>query len=124
MEVKSFEDLDVRKESMQLTVLVYEALQGCKDFGFRDQIQRSAISVPSNIAEGFERRSHKEFVQYLYVAKGSAAELKTQLYLAVKIRYIDSVVGQQLIDQTTKIASMLYRLIEYRQKFIENKEKH
>lgn len=121
MEIKSFEDLDVWKESMQLTVSVYEALQVCKDFGFRDQIQRSAVSVPSNIAEGFERRSHKEFVQFLFVAKGSAAELKTQLYLTIKLRYVDATVGQSLVDQTTKIASMLYRLIAYRQKLIENK---
>ncbi len=67
---------------MQLCVDVYALLKDCRDYSFRDQIQRSAVPVPSNIAEGFERQTDKEFVQFLFIAKGSCAELRTQLYLA------------------------------------------
>lgn len=67
--IEKFEDLNVWKESMCLSVELYKSLKDCKDYGFRDQIQRSAISIPSNIAEGFERQSNKEFIQFLYFLK-------------------------------------------------------
>ena len=88
--VKSFEDLEIWKEAMQQAVEVYENIKGCKDFAFKDQIQRAAVSVPSNIAEGFERNTNKEFIQFLYIAKGSNGELITQLYLTITFKYIDT----------------------------------
>jgi four helix bundle protein len=87
--IEKFEDLEVWKESMRLAVDVYHHFKSLHDFGFRDQIQRSAVSIPSNIAEGFERHSNKEFIQFLFVAKGSAAELRTQLYLPIEIKFIE-----------------------------------
>jgi len=86
---EKFEDLNVWKESMKLSVDVYKAIKNCKDFGFRDQIFRSTVSIPSNIAEGFERQSNKEFIQFLYIAKASCGELRTQLYLAIKINLLE-----------------------------------
>jgi len=86
--VKSFEDLDIWKQSMRQATEIYGVLKDCKDFAFKDQIQRSAVSVPSNIAEGFERNTNKEFIQFLYIAKGSNGELTTQLYLAITLKYI------------------------------------
>ena len=83
-----FEDLEMWKEGMQVCVRVYELLKDCKDFGFRDQIQRSAVSIPSNIAEGYERQTDKEFIHFLFIAKGSCGELRTQLYLAKELKYI------------------------------------
>ena len=114
MKADSFEDLEVWKESMRLAVEVYNLLKDCRDYGLRDQMQRASVSVPSNISEGFERQTNKEFAQFLYIAKGSAAELRTQIYLAIQLNVIDKKVGMELVDKTKKIASMLYRLIQAR----------
>lgn len=109
-----FEDLDVWKEAMQLAVRIYDNVKNCKDYSFRDQIQRAAVSVPSNIAEGFERQTNKEFVRFLYIAKGSSGELRTHLYLAISLKYINEEIGTKFIKTAEKISAMLYRLIEYR----------
>jgi len=109
--VESFEDLEVWKEGMDVVRKVYASLKGCKDFGLRDQMQRAAVSIPSNIAEGFERRSNKEFIQHLYIAKGSCAELRTQVMISMEIGIIDKGSGEQLVEQMKKVARMLYRLI-------------
>ena len=77
-----FEDLEVWKKSCRLTVSIYKSLQDCNDRCFKDQMTRAALSIPSNIAEGAERRSKKEFINFLSIAKGSAAELRTQIYIA------------------------------------------
>lgn len=114
MKAEFFEDLEVWKEGMRLTVEVYNLLKECRDYGLRDQMQRAAVSVPSNIAEGFERQTNKEFAQFLYIARGSAAELRTQIYLAIQLNVIDKKVGMELVDKTKKIASMRYRLIQAR----------
>ena len=111
---QSFEDLTVWKEGMRLCVDVYALLKECRDYGFRDQIQRSSVSIPSNIAEGFERQTDKEFVQYLFIAKGSCAELRTQLYLASELKIIEKQQGLELIDRTKKLSSMLQKLITVR----------
>jgi len=99
---------------MHLSVEIYQLFSGCRDFGFRDQLQRAAVSIPSNIAEGYERNTNKEYIQFLYIAKGSCGELRTQLYLAEKLGYITSENANQLINKTRKISSMLYNLIKTR----------
>jgi len=108
---QTFEDLTVWKEGMRLCVDVYALLKECRDYGFRGQIQRSAVSVPSNIAEGFERQIDKKFIQYLFIAKGSYAELRTQLYLASELKYIEKEKIVNFIDRTKKLSSMLQNLI-------------
>jgi four helix bundle protein len=114
VKIEKFEDLNVWKESMDLSIELYKKLKDCKDYGFRDQIHRSMISVPSNIAEGFERQSNKEFIQFLYIAKASCGELRTQLYLAIKINMIEKRRGEEFIERTRKISSMLFKLIKTR----------
>ena len=84
------------------------------DYGFKDQIQRASVSVPSNIAEGFERNSNKEFIQYLFISKGSAGELRTQLYLAIELKLIQKEKGLELLEISKKISAMLYKLIKTR----------
>jgi four helix bundle protein len=79
--MEALERLDVWKRSCRLRVDLYKTLATCGDYGFRDQITRSALSVPSNIAEGYERDSPKEIVRFLRIAKGSWGELRTQLYI-------------------------------------------
>ena len=90
--IEKFEDLIVWQKAHELAVGIYGLTSRepfCRDFGLRDQIQRSAVSVMSNIAEGFERYSRPEFRQFLSVARGSVAEVRSQLYLARSLQYVD-----------------------------------
>ena len=105
-----FEDLDVWKRSARLSAEIYKALAELKDFGFRDQITRSGLSVPSNIAEGYERESNKEIANFLNYAKGSAGELRTQIYIGIDIGYIDKQTGKQWLAEAEAISKMLYAL--------------
>ena len=114
--VTSFEDLFIWKEGLQLSIDLYKCLSTCKDFGLRDQIQKSSVSVPSNIAEGFERGSDKEFIRFLYYAKASSGELRTQLYIAKTIKIIDEIKCDLFIDKTKRIASMIQKLINKKKK--------
>jgi four helix bundle protein len=114
MTIEKFEDLEVWKESMKLARTVYHEFSSIKDFGFKDQIQRSSVSIPSNIAEGYERQSNKEFIQFLYIAKGSCSELRTQIYLAIALRFIEEDRGMKLLETSRKISAMLYKLIKTR----------
>jgi four helix bundle protein len=93
MHVKYFEDLEIWKEARRLTNKIYclaSRPKFAKDFGLRGQIQNATISVMSNIAEGFERTGNQEFSQFLYVAKGSCGEVRSQLYVAVDQGYISA----------------------------------
>ena len=83
--IKTFEDLDVWKRSCQLAVDVYQAFKSSKDFALKDQMQRAAVSIPSNIAEGAERDSTKEYIKFLRYSKGSCGELRTQLYIHLRL---------------------------------------
>jgi len=87
--IQKFEDLICWQRSRELAKGVYRAFKSCTDYGFRDQIQRAAVSVVSNIAEGFERGTKQEFINYLYIAKGSAGEVRAQLYIALDIGYLN-----------------------------------
>lgn len=110
-----FEDLDVWKRSARLSAEIYKALDGLKDFGFRDQITRSGLSIPSNIAEGIERDSNKEVARFLTIAKGSCGELRTQIYIGIEIGYIAKPTGNAWVQETREISAMLVGLIKRRQ---------
>jgi len=107
-----FENLEIWQESMSLCREIYAVLVNCKDYGLKDQMQRAAVSVPSNIAEGYERKSSKETERFLYIAKGSCGELRTQLYLAVDLGYIEKQDGQILIEKAIKLNIKIYRYIQ------------
>ena len=107
-----FEDLEVWKRSARLSADIYKTLSNLKDFGFKDQITRSGLSIPSNIAEGAERESSKEFINFLSYAKGSAGELKTQAYIGMDIGYIDKEIGVKWIQEPDEIGRMLAGLIK------------
>ena len=105
-----FEDLEVWKRSSRLCADLYKHLQDIKDFGFRDQITRSALSIPSNIAEGVERDSKKDFARFLQYSKGSCGELRTQIYIGIDIDYIEPAVGKKWIQETKELSAMLVGL--------------
>ncbi len=107
----SFENLDVWKKSVDLSVSIYALLKECRDHGFKDQICRASVSIPSNIAEGMERESKKETVHFLHIAKGSCAEVRTQLTIAVRIGYITAEESEKLIEETKSISRMLHALV-------------
>jgi len=104
------EKLDVWKMSARLSSDVYKAFASCKDFGFKDQITRSGLSIPSNIAEGMEKSSLKEQIRFLDIAKGSAAEFATQTYIGMDIGYISYQEGKVWLDKADHILSMLSKL--------------
>jgi four helix bundle protein len=104
-----FEELEVWKDAMNLCKKVYAALKDCKDYGLKDQMQRAAVSVPSNIAEGYERKGSKETVHFLFIAKGSCGELRTQLYLATDFGYMEQQIGNELIEEAVNLSIKIYR---------------
>jgi four helix bundle protein len=105
-----FEDLEVWKRSANLSAEIYNVLHQLRDYGFKDQITRSGLSIPSNIAEGMERNSNKETLNFLSYAKGSCAELRTQIYVGMKIGYIKSETGRHWVSETKEISAMLIGL--------------
>ena len=109
-----FESLEVWKRSCSLAVFVYQSLEKQRDFGLRDQMQRAAVSVPSNIAEGYER-TPKDFIRMLRIAQGSAAELRTQAYIARKTDLISAEQMKQITSETKEIARMISGLIKSKQ---------
>ena len=109
MEASSFEKLEVWKRGCRQALTVYDALKDVKDFGLKNQMERAAVSVPSNIAEGAERFSTKEFIRYLNISLGSNAELRTQLYLARELGLIGE--AGDLIKEAKEISAMLQGLI-------------
>jgi len=111
MSYQSFEELDVWKRACRLSVDLYNVLDHCKDYSFRDQMRRAVISIASNIAEGAERDSKKEYIRFLHIAKGSAGELRTQLYVANKIGLIKAKERVQLCTELIAISKMLHGLI-------------
>ena len=87
--IQRFEDLIAWQKARLLTKEIYKALRDCRDLGFKDQIQRASVSIMSNIAEGFESGTRPEFLNYLYIAKGSAGEVRAQFYAALDIGYLN-----------------------------------
>jgi four helix bundle protein len=111
MAYQSFEELEVWKRGCRLAVDICRAVGNSKQFVLRDQMQRAAISVPSNVAEGSERDSKPDFIRFLRIAKGSAAELRTQTYIAQKLELISKTEAKRVIAETKEISAMLQGLI-------------
>ena len=112
-----FQELMVWKRAKDLAVYIYKITgKGgiAKDFGFRDQIRRAAVSIPGNIAEGDELGSNKQAVKFFYIAKGSSAELLTQSIIALEIEYMDKKSFAHIETECTAISGMLGKLIKVR----------
>lgn len=114
--VERFEDLEVWQKARKLVQNIYAVTKTRpfrKDYNLRDQVRRSAISVMANVAEGFGRRTHREFAQFLVNARGSVAELQSHLYVALDQGYIDEATFRFLYEECEQISRKLWRLIDY-----------
>jgi len=116
MTVKQFEDLEVWQEARRLTQTIYQLTRAerfSKDFALRDQIQRAAVSVMPNIAEGFERGGNQEFIQFLHVAKASCGEVRSQIYVALDQGYMPKTDSEESIIDFRRLSGMIGNLINY-----------
>jgi four helix bundle protein len=104
------ERLDVWKRSCRLSVEVYKSFASCTDYGFKDQITRSSLSIASNIAEGIEKDSNKDKSRFINIAQGSSAELITQIYIGIEIGYLEKSIGMTWIKEINEILRMLNAL--------------
>ena len=107
----SLRGLEVWKRSCRLSVGVYKLVGDCRDYGFRDQVSRSGSSIPSNIAEGYERESGRDRVRFLTIAKGSCAECWTQLLVGTEAGFLDPEKTAPMIKELDEISRMLRGLI-------------
>jgi four helix bundle protein len=116
MQVKNFEDLEIWKDARALTRGIYQLTKDskfAKDFALRDQIRRAAVSIMSNIAEGFERGGNQEFIQFLYVAKASCGEVRAQLYVALDQSYVTPKDCDDSSKSFRRLSIMISNLIDY-----------
>jgi len=119
MTEKGFRNLRIWQKSKDLAVEIYKITSNGKfqrDFGLRDQIRRSAVSIASNIAEGDERDTNKEAVRFFHISKGSLAELSTQLQIASEINYLDKVIFNDLDSRLRELGKMIGSIIKVRQR--------
>ena len=108
--IKNYRDLVVWQKAMDLTTMLYQIVRKLpkeETYALSDQMRRAAISIPSNIAEGFGRNSTKEYTHFLYITKGSVCELETQLMLCVRIEYLTEIEIQPIMDLLDEIGKMI-----------------
>ena len=112
MKIEKFEDIIAWQKAEILTIEIYRQFRNCKDFSFRDQIQRTTVSIMNNIAEGFERRGDKEFKHFLFIAKGSCGEVRSMLYLALELGYLSKEDFKKFHNLSTEISKLLSGFIK------------
>jgi len=112
MKIEQFEDIIAWQKAKNMTLKIYFLLKDSRDFGFRDQICRASVSVMNNIAEGFERKSDTEFKHFLFIAKGSCGEVRSMLYLAIELNYINKNEYTDLLIQSKEVSKMISGLIK------------
>jgi len=107
MKINRFEDAIVWQKGQSLAVWVYQTFGHIKDFSFKDQICRAAVSVSNNFAEGFDRGSDRDFLRFLFIARGSNSEVKSMIHLALKLQFIDEPTHQRGISQCDEVGKIL-----------------
>ncbi len=112
MSIERFEDVVAWQKAKEQSIQVYRSFESTRDYGFRDQVQRASVSVMNNIAEGFERQTNKEFRQFLFIAKGSCAEVRSMLYLAADLKLIDELKYQKIYQLNIQTSRILAGLIK------------
>jgi four helix bundle protein len=112
MAIEKFEDIIVWQKSKNLVLEIYREFKLCRDFSFKDQIQRAGVSVMNNIAEGFERKGDKELRKFLFISKGSCGEVRSMLYLGLELKYINKVQFDLIYRDSLEISKMLSGFIK------------
>ena len=112
MKIEKFEDVLAWQEAQKLTLEIYKQFKDCKDFNFKDQIQRASVSIMNNIAEGFERYTNKEFKNFLYIAKGSCGEVRSMLNLSLKLNYVTEEQYKKFLELSIKISKLISGFIK------------
>jgi four helix bundle protein len=112
MKFTRFEDIIAWKKSKELSLLIYRELKNCRDYSFKDQIQRATISIMNNIAEGYERNSNKEFRNFLFISKGSSGEVRSMLYISKDLNYNTNSVFNDLSNRAFEISKIISGLIK------------
>lgn len=112
MAVQKFEDLLVWQKSQDLAVSIYTMFKDNNDFSFRDQIRRASISISNNIAEGVDRNSNADFARFLYIALSSNSEVRSMLYISIRLNFISKQQANELIEKTNEVSKMLHGLIK------------
>lgn len=112
MKFTKFEDIIAWQKSKDLSYIIYKEFKNCKDYSFKNQIQRAVISIMNNIAEGYERMSNKEFRNFLSIAKGSSGEVRSMIYIAKDLDYINEEIFNNLNTRTVEISRILSGLIK------------
>jgi len=117
MKIARVEDIQAWQKARQLITEVYKATieneRFSKDFGLKEQIRRASVSIMSNIAEGFSRQTNKEFIQFLYVARGSASEVQSQLYVALDLKYISEIEFKRVYELSEEVIKLISGFIRY-----------
>ena len=124
MKIERFEDIDAWQEARILTNMVFDITEEknlSKRYRFTSQIESASVSIMNNIAEGFSRRSNKEFVQFLFISKGSASEVQSMLYAALDRKYIEKNHFDKVYEQADKTARLISNFIKYLRKHIQPK---
>jgi len=112
MKIEKFEDIIAWQKGKELTLNVYLILKNCKDFSFKNQIERASVSIMNNIAEGFERRTNKELKNFLFIAKGSTGEVRSMLELGLELKYITKNDFERIHKLTLEISKILSGFIK------------
>ncbi len=107
MKITKFEDLLSWQKSQDLAVDIYRLTEDLKDYSFKDQLRRASVSSSNNIAEGFERYSNKELIRFMFISNGSVAEVKSMLYLAYRLNYLDLETRDILISKCEEISRII-----------------
>ncbi|MFA5318138.1 MAG: four helix bundle protein [Patescibacteria group bacterium] len=112
MKFNKFEDILAWQKAGALTIEIYKIFRNCRDYNFKNQIERAVISIMNNIAEGFERHTNKEFIHFLYIAKGSCGEVRSMLYIALKLNYITEDNFRDCYNNSIEISKITSGLIK------------
>lgn len=112
MRIERFEDIIAWQKGKELTLSIYVVLKNCKDFSFKSQIERASVSIMNNIAEGFERRTNKELKSFLFIAKGSAGEVRSMLNLGIELKYVQKIDYDKMSNLTIEISKLLSGFIK------------
>ena len=113
----SFEDLEIWNQAVELATIIYKLFGEIQDYGFRNQIQNASVSVASNIAEGFERGTNKDFIRFLYISKASCGEVRSLLCIANKLDYIKINEFEKVYESAKTLSKRIQSFINVRESF-------